>query len=178
MLQVDRIQQDTLRRQSGEDIDADQWLAASTTNMELLRSVESRLLEGIIGQSGDLSSSAQRDALRNALLIALILGIALLALLLVARSMARPLQQLRAGAIEIAQHRLPDAVQRLRTTERGDLDVRVEPIGINSKDEIGQVAQAVDDIQQVAVRLATEQAGLRRVDRRHVHSTWPAAPRP
>ena len=162
VLQVDRIQQDTLRRQSGEDIDADQWLAASTTNMELLRSVESRLLEGIIGQSGDLSSSAQRDALRNALLIALILGIALLALLLVARSMARPLQQLRAGAIEIAQHRLPDAVQRLRTTERGDLDVRVEPIGINSKDEIGQVAQAVDDIQQVAVRLATEQAGLRR----------------
>jgi hypothetical protein len=162
VLQVDRIQQDTIRRQSGADIDGDQWLKASTTNMELLRGVESRLLEGIIGQSGDLSSSAQRDALRNALLIALILGIALLALLLVTRSMARPLQQLRAGAIEIAQDRLPDAVQRLRTTDRGDLDVRVEPIGINSKDEIGQVAQAVDDIQQVAVRLATEQAGLRR----------------
>ena len=118
VLQVDRIQQDTLRRQSGEDIDADQWLAASTTNMELLRSVESRLLEGIIGQSGDLSSSAQRDALRNALLIALILGIALLALLLVARSMARPLQQLRAGAMEIAQQRLPGVVQRLRTASR------------------------------------------------------------
>ncbi|HKQ01505.1 MAG TPA: nitrate- and nitrite sensing domain-containing protein, partial [Actinomycetes bacterium] len=162
VLQVDRIQQDTIRRQSGADIDGSQWLNASTTNMELLRSVESSLLEGIIGQSGDLNSSAQRDALRNALLIALILGIALLALLLVARSMARPLQQLRAGAIEIAQDRLPDAVQRLRTTDRGDLDVRVEPIGINSKDEIGQVAQAVDDIQQVAVRLATEQAGLRR----------------
>ena len=162
VLQVDRIQQDVIRRQSGEEIDAGQWLAASTTNMELLRSVESRLLEGVIAQSGDLSSSAQRDALRNALLIAAILGVALLALLLVARSMARPLQQLRAGAIEIAQHRLPDAVQRLRTTERGDLDVRVDPIGINSKDEIGQVAQAVDDIQQVAVRLATEQAGLRR----------------
>jgi hypothetical protein len=162
VLQVNRIQQDVIRRQSGEEIDAGQWLAASTTNMELLRSVESRLLEGVIGQSGDLSSSAQRDALRNALLIAAILGVALLALLLVARSMARPLQQLRAGAIEIAQHRLPDAVQRLRTTERGDLDVRVDPIGIDSKDEIGQVAQAVDDIQQVAVRLATEQAGLRR----------------
>ena len=162
VLQVNRIQQDVVRSQSGEEIDAGQWLAASTTNMELLRSVESRLLEGVIGQSGDLSSSAQRDALRNALLIAAILGIALLALLLVARSMAQPLQRLRAGAIEIAQHRLPDAVQRLRTTERGDLDVQVEPIGINSKDEIGQVAQAVDDIQEVAVRLATEQAGLRR----------------
>jgi Nitrate and nitrite sensing/HAMP domain len=162
VLQVDRIQQNTIRNQSGEDIDGPQWLAASTTNMELLRNVESSLLEDVVGQSGDLSSSAQRDALRNALLIALILGIALLALLLVARSMAQPLQRLRARAIEIAQHRLPEAVQRLRTTERGDLDVQVEPIGINSKDEIGQVAQAVDDIQEVAVRLATEQAGLRR----------------
>ena len=127
VLQVNRIQQDVIRRQSGDEIDAGQWLAASTTNMELLRSVESRLLEGIIAQSGDLSSTAQRDALRNALVIAVILGVALLALLLVARSMARPLQQLRVGAIEIAEHRLPDAVQRLRTTERGDLDVQVEP---------------------------------------------------
>jgi hypothetical protein len=162
VLTVDRIQQDVIRSQSGAEIDPEQWLAASTTNIELLRSVESRLLEGVVDQSGDLSSSAQRDALRNALLIALILGIALLALLVVARSMAQPLQRLRAGAIDIAQHRLPDAVERLRTTERGDLDVQVEPIGIRSEDEIGQVAQAVDDIQEVAVRLATEQAGLRR----------------
>src|SRR5829696_8246110 len=162
VLQVDRLQQEVTRSQSGENLDPEQWLAASTTEIELLRNVENQLLEDVIGQSGDLSSSAQRDALRNALLIALILGIALLALLLVARSMAQPLQRLRARSLEIAQHRLPDAVQRLRTTDRGDLDVQVEPIGINSKDEIGQVAQAVDDIQQVAVRLATEQAGLRR----------------
>jgi Nitrate and nitrite sensing/Histidine kinase-, DNA gyrase B-, and HSP90-like ATPase/HAMP domain len=162
VLQVDRIQQETIRQQSGEDIDGPQWLAASTTSLELLRSVESQLLDGVIGQSGDLSSTAQRDALRNALIIAAILGIALLALLVVARSMAQPLQRLRARAIEIAERRLPEAVQRLRTTETGDLDVQVEPIGINSRDEIGQVAQAVDDIQEVAVRLATEQAALRR----------------
>jgi len=162
VLQVDRIQQNTIRIQSGENINGPQWLNASTTNMELLRNVESSLLDDVIGQSGDLSATAQRDALRNALIIAAILGIALLALLLVARSMARPLQQLRAGAIEIAQNRLPEAVQRLRTTERGELDVRVEPIGIDSRDEIGQVAQAVDDIQEVAVRLASEQSALRR----------------
>jgi hypothetical protein len=162
VLQVDRIQQNTIRNQSGEDIDPAQWLAASTTNMELLRSVETQLLGGVIGQSGDLSSGASRDALRNAVLIALILGIALLALLVVARSMAEPLQRLRARAIDIAERRLPDAVERLRTTERGDLDVHVEPIGIRSEDEIGQVAHAVDDIQQVAVRLASEQAALRR----------------
>jgi signal transduction histidine kinase len=162
VLTVDRIQTSAVRSQSAEGIEPQQWLAASTTYMELLRSVESRLLDGVVGQSGDLSSTARRDALRNALLIAAILGIALLALLLVARSMAQPLQRLRTGAIEIAQHRLPEAVQRLRTTEFGKLDVGVESLGIRSKDEIGQVAQAVDDIQEVAVRLATEQAALRR----------------
>jgi signal transduction histidine kinase len=162
VLQVDRLQQEVTRSQSGEDLDPEQWLAASTTEIELLRNVENQLLEDVVGQSGDLSSSAQRDAIRNALLIAIILGIALLALLLVARSMAQPLQQLRARAIDIAQRGLPDAVQRLRTTERGDLDVAVEPIGIDSKDEIGQVAQAFQEVQKVAVRVATEQAALRR----------------
>jgi hypothetical protein len=162
VLQVNRIQTGAVRGQSPANVEPDQWLNASTTNMELLRSVESQLLDGVIGQSGDLSAGARRDALRNVLLIAVILGIALLALLLVARSMAQPLQRLRAGAIEIAQHRLPEAVQRLRTTESGDLDVGVESLGIRSKDEIGQVAQAVDDIQEVAVRLATEQSALRR----------------
>jgi HAMP domain-containing protein len=164
VLAVNRIEQETVDRQSQQDlrINAQQWLAASTTEIELLRTVESRLLDGVVGDSQDLSSAARGDALRDALLIAVILAVALLALLVVARSMAQPLQRLRAGAMEIAQRRLPDAVQRLRTTESGDLDVRVEPLGIRSKDEIGQVAQAVDAIQEVAVRVAAEQAALRR----------------
>jgi HAMP domain-containing protein len=164
VLQVSRMAQNALDRQASPrlEIEPAQWLAASSTQIELLRSVEGRLLDGVIGQSQDLSSSARGQALRDAILITAILAIALLALFVVARSMARPLQRLRAGAREIAERRLPDAVERLRTTESGDLDVRVDPIGIQSRDEIGQVAQAVDEIQEVAVRLATEQAALRR----------------
>ena len=162
-LTVNRIEQDALNSQGGGlDINAQQWLAASTTEIESLRSVETQLLAGVTDTSQDLSGAAQRDALRDAIAIAIILAIALLALLLVARSMAQPLQRLRAGAMEIAERRLPDAVQRLRTTESGDLDVRVEPLGIQSKDEIGQVAAAVDAIQEVAIRVASEQAALRR----------------
>ncbi|HEV8165258.1 MAG TPA: nitrate- and nitrite sensing domain-containing protein, partial [Actinomycetota bacterium] len=164
VLQVSRMAQNALEQQASPQlrIEPGQWLAASSTQLELLRSVENRLLAGVIAQSRDLSSSARRSALRDALLIALILAVALLALFVMARSMARPLQRLRAGAREIAERRLPEAVERTRTTERGDLDVAVEPIGIRSRDEIGQVAQAVDEIQEVAVRLATEQAALRR----------------
>src|SRR6266540_4308165 len=164
VLQVSRMAQSALDRQASPrlNIDPAQWLAASSTQIELMRTVERQLLDGVVDQSQNLSSSAQRQALRDALLIAVILAVALLALFVVARSMARPLQRLRAGAREIAERRLPEAVERLRTTESGDLDVRVGPIGIRSRDEIGQVAQAVDEIQEVAVRLATEQAALRR----------------
>jgi hypothetical protein len=164
VLQVNRMAQGALARQASASLDVDptQWLAASNTEVELMRSVEAQLLEGVIRQSRDLSTSAQRRALRDILLIAVILAIALLALFVVARSMARPLQRLRAGALDIAERRLPEAVERLRTTDAGSLDVGVEPIGIRSRDEIGQVAQAVEEIQEVAVRLATEQAALRR----------------
>jgi Nitrate and nitrite sensing/HAMP domain len=162
-LTVNRIERGALASQGGDlDVEPQQWLAASTTEIELLRNVENQLLADVTDESQTLSAAAQRDALRDAVAIAIILAVALLALLLVARSMAQPLQRLRAGAMEIAERRLPDAVQRLRTTETGDLDVRVEPLGIQSKDEIGQVAQAVDAIQEVAVRVATEQAALRR----------------
>ena len=164
VLAVDRMANAALNRQSSSNlgVSPQQWLAASDTQIELMRTVESQLLDGVITQSRELISAARSDALRNALLIALILAVALLALFVVARSMAHPLQRLRAGAMDIAEHRLPDAVERLRTTESGDLDVRVEPVGIRSRDEIGQVAQAVDAIQEVAVRLASEQSALRR----------------
>ncbi|HYY80614.1 MAG TPA: nitrate- and nitrite sensing domain-containing protein, partial [Actinomycetes bacterium] len=158
-----RIQEDALNNQSSArlGVDPSQWFAATTTELELMRGVESQLLDGVVGQSQDLASAARRSSLVDGLLILAILGIALLALLVVARSMAGPLQRLRSRALEVAEHRLPEAVERLRTSEGGSLDVPVEPIGIGSRDEIGQVAQAVDEIQQVAVRLATEQAALR-----------------
>ena len=55
VLTVDRTQDSAVRSQSAANIDPDQWLAASTTNMELLRNVESQLLDGVVDQSGELS---------------------------------------------------------------------------------------------------------------------------
>jgi hypothetical protein len=82
VLAVDRRARTALHRQASPrlEIDPPPWLAASSTQIELMRSVESRLLDGVIGQSQDLSAAARRDALRDALLIALILAVALLAL--------------------------------------------------------------------------------------------------
>ena len=163
VLAVLRIEETAANRQGSTDlgINADQWYSASTTKIELMRTVESDLLDGVIVRGNELSSGAQRQALVNGMLIAVTLAIALFTSLAVARSMARSLQRLRASALDVAENRLPEAVQRLRTTESGDLDLRVQPIGIDSRDEVGEVARAFDAVHEEAIRLATEQAVLR-----------------
>jgi hypothetical protein len=67
-------------------------------------------------------------------------------------------------AIEVAERQLPGVVDRLQRERGAEPDPASEtaPIGITSTDEIGQVARAFDSVHQVAVKIATDQALLRR----------------
>jgi hypothetical protein len=161
VLTVLRVQQAAVDRQGQPElgINPDQWLAASTTQIELQRVVETQLLSGVIQRAEDLSGAAQFRSVRDAALIAIALVIALLGALIVAQSMVRPLQRLRRNALEVAEHRLPEAVHQTAT---GQVDVQVMRIGETARDEIGEVARAFDVIHMAAVDLATEQAALRR----------------
>jgi HAMP domain-containing protein len=94
------------------------------------------------------------------ILLALALAVGLS--LLVARSLVRPLGQLKAAAEDVAHSRLPGVVDKLQQAEPVDLDVEPPPIGIRSRDEIGQVSRAFDTVHSTAVRVAAEQAALRR----------------
>ena len=164
VLAVARIEQAAAARQSSRQlaIDPQQWMAASTTEVELQRIVESRLLDRAIAQSQVLGTAAQRRVVLGSALVALVLAVALLTSLAVAQSMVRPLKRLRSSAIQVAEHRLPEAVDRLRMPQSGGFEVRVEPVGEDSADEIGELARAFDMVHRAAVRLASEQAALRR----------------
>ncbi len=80
----------------------------------------------------------------------------------VARSLVLPLRRLKTGALEIATAALPARVKEL--TERPDADpnLDVQPISVHSADEIGQVARAFDQVHAEALRLAGNEAVLRR----------------
>ena len=78
-----------------------------------------------------------------------------------ARSLIRPLRKLRADALDVAGHRLPEMVRRLSQSEGTDEGVEIEPIGVTSTDEIGEVARAFDQVHREAVRLAADEAMLR-----------------
>jgi signal transduction histidine kinase len=143
-------------------LDPQQWYSAATTYLQAMRVVETGLLDQVVSTTRDLRSDAQRQAITTGVIIAAILVIAFLTSLLIARSMIGPLRRLQAGARDVAQVRLPEAIARLQRPDAPVAPDKVEPIGIDSRDEIGQVATTFDQLHQRAVELASEQAGLRR----------------
>ncbi|ANW17887.1 sensor histidine kinase [Streptomyces clavuligerus] len=144
-----------------QDITPETWMAVATNRFEGYRQVEQELMDGAVREASAIASDARRDAFVNgaitvvALLVAFVLGGA------AARQMSRSMQRLRTAAFGVAEQRLPMLVDQLSRTEPGRVDTRVEPIPIDSRDEIGEVARAFDQVHREAVRLAAEQAMLR-----------------
>ncbi len=71
------------------------------------------------------------------------------------------LRRLRDAAVAISEQRLPALIDQLSHYDPSHVDTRVAPIPINTRDEIGDVARALDQVHREAVRLAAEQALLR-----------------
>ena len=91
----------------------------------------------------------------------IVLLLALLLTTLVGRSMVRPLRRLRSGALEVAGVRLPETVRRMSDSDGAGMPLEVEPIDVDSTDEIGEVARAFDQVHREALRLAANEAALR-----------------
>jgi signal transduction histidine kinase len=126
-----------------------------------MRSVEQQFSDEVISRSGSLHSGAITAAIIFSFAVALLLGIALIATTVIGRSMVRPLHRLRNGALEVAGTRLPDMVRRMGETDGESIPLTVEPIDVDSSDEIGEVARAFDQVHKEAIRLAANEAALR-----------------
>jgi signal transduction histidine kinase len=138
-----------------------QWYTDMSYTIGRMRQVERQLADAIARQASALHQGAMRSLLLTAAVAAAVLIIVLLATVIIARSLVRPLRQLKAGALEVAGVRLPGEVRELSTAGDAGQSVEVEPIGVHSTDEIGQVARAFDQVHQEAVRLAADEARLR-----------------
>jgi signal transduction histidine kinase len=124
-------------------------------------SVERTLVSSIIARTQTLLRGAVIAALVIAAAVVVVLGLALLFTVVVARSMVRPLRRLRAGALEVAGVRLPETVRRMSESDGAAAPLDVEPIDVDSSDEIGEVARAFDQVHREALRLASNEAALR-----------------
>ncbi|MGW0809941.1 sensor histidine kinase [Nonomuraea sp. NPDC002799] len=140
--------------------DADRWFEAISGTIDGMFAVQRRLSESINVQSRTLQDAARRDALLAAFYSLLLLLAVLFVTVIMAQSLVRPLRRLRTEALHVAGVRLPDTVRALRET--GDEStLAIPPLGVDSRDEVGEVARAFDEVHREAVRLAGEESRLR-----------------
>ncbi|MET9733916.1 nitrate- and nitrite sensing domain-containing protein [Streptomyces sp. NPDC006458] len=137
------------------------WVDDASTKIQQMRNIETSLLDDMEQKARELRSESEREAIISGALILLVLGVSLVGAFVVARSMIRSLRRLQETATKVAQDRLPELVKQLSEADPQDVDTSVESVGVHSRDEIGQVAAAFDDVHREAVRLAAEQALLR-----------------
>ncbi|MGV9451425.1 nitrate- and nitrite sensing domain-containing protein [Streptomyces sp. NPDC003635] len=146
----------TVDRRSYKD-----WVDDSSIKIEQMTNIERTLLEQMEQKARELRNESEQDAIISGALILLVLGVSLVGAFVVARSMIRSLRRLEETATKVASDRLPELVKQLSESDPQDVDTSVESVGVHSRDEIGRVAAAFDDVHREAVRLAAEQALLR-----------------
>lgn len=126
-----------------------------------LAAMRSRLAAETIGEVDAIRSAAVRSAYVTMALAALFVGIAGALIYLLYLSIRRPLRRVTKRSIEVASVQLPAAVATLRENADAELP-EIEPIEVESRDEIGQLVDAFNTMSATSLALAGEQAIARR----------------
>lgn len=142
-------------------VDARAWQTSHGTVQQRLRDFELTEADGLVDRSVPVAVGVLVRLAAAGVLGLVAVVVSILVALRVGRSLAERLTGVRADALEMAEHRLPDVVARLRRGEEVDTAREVPPLEYGD-DEIGQVGQAFSVVQRTAVRSAVDEAALRR----------------
>ncbi|MFI7605699.1 nitrate- and nitrite sensing domain-containing protein [Micromonospora sp. NPDC049366] len=159
-----RTMQDALiaaDRSAPPPVDPAAWQASYDAAQQELREFELAAADGLADRS---VPTAVRVLVRlaGAGLLGLIAVVAsVLVAVQVGRSLARRLSGVRTAAQDLAEHRLPDVVARLRHGEHVDVAREAPPLEYGN-DEIGQVGRAFTEVQRTAIQSAVDEVTLRR----------------
>jgi signal transduction histidine kinase len=133
-------------------------LAATPDLFVRYDAINASLLDEIHGLIATRASDSKTRALTDSGIILGALLASMLLALLVARALINPLRRVRNGALDVAHVQLPETVKRIRNGKEPE---ELTPIAVHTKEELGQLARAVDDMHRQAVTLATGEAQLR-----------------
>ncbi|HET6500724.1 MAG TPA: nitrate- and nitrite sensing domain-containing protein, partial [Amycolatopsis sp.] len=154
------------RGENGQSLsipDARQWDTDATDTIDLAYRVQQSLQTLTQQECDTLAAGARRAAIENAGIVLGVLVLCVVLAVIITRSLLRPLRLLRRTALEVAERRLPAAVEDILADPNPDIVARrtVAPVPVFTREEFGQVARAFDVVHSEAVRLAGDQALLR-----------------
>ena len=149
--------------------------------LDSIKSSEDTVIGDVASSAQSLRSKAQQEATLFFVGAVGAIALALIIAFYVARSVTVPLKKLTTAAYSLSTDKLPGLVERLRNPDESgtSLSEALAPIDINSKDEIGQLADAFNSIQHVTDR-GGRGAGrpAPQGHRRHLHQPGPSQPDP
>ncbi|MDQ4104434.1 MAG: nitrate- and nitrite sensing domain-containing protein [Actinomycetota bacterium] len=135
------------------------WDQRNAVVVDSVATAEKELRQRIDRTAQELLAQVRTAAGANSVILFFALALGVLIGILVTRALLRPLGVLKRTALDVADRRLPEAMARIRD---GDVPKdAIDPVPVGTREEIGQVARAFDEVHSQAVRLASEQAQLR-----------------
>ncbi|HEX5119322.1 MAG TPA: nitrate- and nitrite sensing domain-containing protein [Pseudonocardiaceae bacterium] len=135
------------------------WNTANSAVTAGLDQITGRLATSLQADAAAQRSGASGAAATAIVVLVIALAATIALVVLIARQLVLSIAVLRRSARDVASRRLPDAVERIRAGET--VAATVEPVGVHTGDEVGQLARAFDAVHGEALRLAVEQATMR-----------------
>ncbi len=137
------------------------WRSSADAMIRALRDFEVAHVDATIAQATPVAiGTIIRLVLLGVLGLAAVIASIIISIT-TARQLVRQLERLRNAARDLASYRLPRVVERLQHGEQVDVRQEAPPLEFG-RDEIGQVGEAFNQVQETAIRVAVEQAELRR----------------
>ncbi|GAB3905313.1 hypothetical protein GCM10029964_100380 [Kibdelosporangium lantanae] len=146
-------------RPATPNIDSTDWKTASDLTTGAIANVAQALGRELSGDADRMQNAASDAAGVISVILFAAMLLAATVMVFVGRQLVGSLRVLRRSALDVADHKLPEAVAGLRAGAL--LPPDVAPVPVHTDDELGQVARAFDAVQDQALRLAAEQAHLR-----------------
>ncbi|MGY5056309.1 nitrate- and nitrite sensing domain-containing protein [Streptomyces sp. 900105755] len=140
-------------------VPVDSWNRDSETTGALVDKAADGFLRTMRTTSAGMQDRTSDQAGLASVILFAVLLLALAIGLGIGRHLLRSLTVLRSTALDVAEHRLPAAVEDMREGRKANTVVDAVPV--HTTEEFGQLARAFDTVHAQAVRLAAEQAELR-----------------
>ncbi|HEY6533639.1 MAG TPA: HAMP domain-containing protein, partial [Acidimicrobiales bacterium] len=157
---VDKVAAD-MRAGETSTWDVPRAVAANQFVIDEMVDMRSDIVDNAVAEATTARDDARRDATVT-IAVTLVLGLLLIALTVVLyRSIRRPLRKVSDRSRHVAQDELPGIVELMRTNPDAEVP-EIEPIEATSKDEIGELVEAFNEMSGTAIQLAGEQAASRR----------------
>lgn len=144
------------------DISIERLFPAVSSLSALGQFVEKKIVTDVIADINRDKRAALTTAYAVSTLVVGILVAVVLLSLVIARAVARPLTRLTVSANRVARITEAELVRIADDESESFHPVRLDPIDVSGRDEIGELARAFERVQSTAARLVERQAASRR----------------